>query len=422
MLRFLYAFFSCVAVSLEAEPAHAEPTQKEWSPARLPQAGPYAAKHVGPLLVGESRYYADSFLPLRNDVRAFEHAPENRYTHCIRNVATYECLSYGTDGNIRRHQHRATAHGTGFAYKHDGNDTLLLTNEHVVAWPVVTDAEHRAEEIPPGCKLVNQKLSIVDNEDDEYDEDDVPLIRVIDDRALDAAVVRAKGKLRLLPYRIGRPSALSTGDVVVVRGFPLGVFQAYNTGKVINTADEDRYKHWEHLDFIIDAQLSSGNSGSPVLALSRKTGEYELVGMFHASYSRAIALNAVIGIDQLRDLMFQLKRSGGTRPLLPSEELSAAEQRQRLRKALASKDSVPFIAFGPLIVRLHLVGEGFLFEIFTKNFPLDDRRVAFLLDAPVSDGIGKLCQAWFGNSRGYNFYNHSDLDAETANKMSDKTP
>ena len=35
-----------------------------------------------------------------------------------------------------------TLHGTAFAYRKQGGDTLLLTNDHVAAWPVVTDDQH----------------------------------------------------------------------------------------------------------------------------------------------------------------------------------------------------------------------------------------------------------------------------------------
>lgn len=368
-----------------------------------------AARNPPPV---EARYYADSFTPLRDDVRAFERDPANRYTYCIRNVATYECLSYSSDGSVRRRQHHATAHGTGFAYKLDGDDTRLLTNEHVVSWPFVTDVDHSIEDVPLGCKLVSQKLSIVDNDDDEYEADDIPLTRVIDDRTLDVAVVRAKGKLALLPYRIGRSSELSAGDVVIVRGFPLGVFQAYNTGKIINTRDEDRYKHWDHTDFIVDAQLSSGSSGSPVLALNRKTGEYELVGVFHASYTRGRSLNAVIAIDQIRDLMLQLKRGTSPRSRLLAEPLLEPAQRGRLRIALATKEFTPFINLGALLVRLHTFGDTLLFEVYTKGFPLDDHRVALFIDSPAAQGFGRLEKVWFGNGRGYKSYGLSELGAE----------
>lgn len=365
----------------------------------------------------EGRYYSDTFLPLRDDVRAFERDPANRYTYCIRNFATYECLNYGSDGSIRRRQRYRTVHGTGFAYQLDGEETRLLTNEHVVYWPAVTDTQHHVEDVPLGCKLIKQKLSIVDNEEDEFEGDDIALTRVVDDRALDAAVVRAKAKLRLLPYRTGHSAALSTGDVVIVRGFPLAVFQAYNTGKVINTLDDDRYKHWEHVDFIVDAQLSNGNSGSPVLALNRKTGEYELVGIFHASYERASSLNAVIAIDQLRGLMFQLKREARPQPKLGLDTLSEAAQRARLQRALADKDFLPYISLGSLLVSLHSVGDSLIFEIFTKTFPLDDYRLALLVDTPIADGWGKLQKVWFGNNRGYLACHLAALDTDAAGTL-----
>ena len=362
----------------------------------------------------DDHVYADTFLPLREDVRAFERDPANRYTYCIRNVATYECLSYSSDGNLRRRQYHTTAHGTGFAYQIDGDQTRLLTNEHVVAWPFVTDVEHRVTDVPLGCKLITQKLQIVDNEDDEYEADDIPLSRVVDDKALDAAVVRAKGKLRLLPYRIGRSSALSTGDVVIVRGFPLGVFAAYNTGKIINTLDEDRYQAWDHADFIVDAQLSSGNSGSPVLALNHKTGEYELVGLFHASYSRASSLNAVIAIEQLHTIMFDLKPGAHAQTDLgdaPAATDSAL--RGRLLKSLGASRFVPYLGLGSLIVGIHSVGDRLLFEVFSKGFPLDDHPLALILDAPQEGLSGKLQQVWLGNDRGYRAYSATELDAES---------
>ena len=395
--------------------AHAAPAASQ--PASPPLSPPASNNTAVAEPAADGRYYSDTFLPLRDDVRAFERDPANRYTYCIRNVATYECLNYGSDGSVRRRQHRTFVHGTGFAYQHDGDETRLLTNEHVVYWPFVTDAQHRIDDVPLGCKLVKQKLSIVDNEDDEYDGDDIMLTRVVDDRTLDAAVVRAKGKLRLLPYRVGRSAALSTGDVVIVRGFPLGVFQAYNTGKIINTLDDDRYKHWDHVDFIVDAQLSEGNSGSPVLALNRKSGEYELVGVFHASYERASSLNAVIAIDQLRELMFQLKREPKPQLKIGAELLSEAAQRARLQKALADKDFLPYIRLGSLLVRIHSIRESLIFEVFTKSFPLDDYRLALLIDTPIADGWGKLQQAWFGNYRGYLSYGGSELDPDTTGTL-----
>src|SRR5262249_10111871 len=113
----------------------------------------------------------------------------------------------------------------------------------------------------------------------------------------------------VMPWKLGRSALLRERNVVDVRGFPLGAFKANNVGKVISAYDRDDYKSWEHDDFVVDALLSPGNSGSPVFAISRRTGQLELVGVYHAGYTGGSALNLVVGIDQIRDLMFDLKRS-----------------------------------------------------------------------------------------------------------------
>ena len=66
----------------------------------------------------------------------------------MRTTATYECVSYGADGNLKTTRDVATAYGTAFGYRRDGDDTLLLTNEHVAEWPAVTDAEHPVDGVP----------------------------------------------------------------------------------------------------------------------------------------------------------------------------------------------------------------------------------------------------------------------------------
>src|SRR5262249_50297485 len=154
---------------------------------------------------------------------------------------------------------------------------------------------------PSGCKRVSDTLKIVDDDKDAFEPDDVPLQRVVSDVQLDVAVLRSHAKLDLMPWKIGKSAALRERNAVEVKGFPLGAFQATNVGKVISAYDHDDYREWEHDDFVIDALLSPGNSGSPVLAVSSTTGELELVGVFHAAYSGGSALNVVIGIDQLRD-------------------------------------------------------------------------------------------------------------------------
>lgn len=359
--------------------------------------------------------YADSFLPLNEQVREFERDPANRYTYCVRAVATYECLSYGADGEIRRQQSRAVSHGTAFAYREQAGETLLLTNAHVSTWPQVTDARRVVTDIPAGCKLVTESLHIVDNENDDFSADDSQLTRVALYEEMDAAIVKTHAKLRVIPYRTGKSAILKAGDVVLVRGFPLGAFQAYNTGKVVNPYDLDTYKEWNHADFIIDAPLSSGNSGSPVLALSSRTGEYELVGLFHASYARANSLNAVVGIDQLREFMVQLKRPQGG--VGGSEGARGTARRAELEQAILDPGFVPYLALGSLTVSMRMFGKSFFFEIFSRRFPLDDQRALLLLDQAAPDGAGSLSRIYFGNERGYKAQELTTLGADEQRRL-----
>jgi hypothetical protein len=53
--------------------------------------------------------------------------------------------------------------------------------------------------------------------------------------------------------------------VVDVRGFPSGRSRPPTWARCVSTYDHDDEKEWDHVDFVVDAQLSPGNSGSPVL-------------------------------------------------------------------------------------------------------------------------------------------------------------
>src|SRR5215471_1116511 len=299
--------------------------------------------------------------------RAFEQQPQAQYSYAVRNTATYECLSYGPDGSVRRARKKAVLHGTGFGYRRSGNETLLMTNNHIAEWPPVTDDDHTVDGVPAGCKKVGEILKIVDNEADAYDADDVPLTRVVSDPQLDVAILRAHAVLPILPWKIGRSASLRTRNVVEVRGFPLGAFQATNVGKVVSAYDHDDYREWDHDDFVIDALLSPGNSGSPVLAVSCKTGEFELVGIYHAGYSRGSALNVVVGIDQVRQMMQSLKRT--PRPKTDETLALGGHERTRLLEAVRNQPE-PFFPFGPLVAVARPRADGaIVFEVFSREFP-----------------------------------------------------
>jgi len=346
-----------------------------------------------------SSTYADDFSVLTKSALDLANKSDANFTYCVRTVANYECLSYASDGTIKRAKRQAVAHGTAFAYKKQNAETMLLTNAHVAEWPTVTDDDHPVAGVPMGCKRVSDQLHIVDNEKDTYEGDDISLSKVVTDPSLDMAVVRSKISLNLMPWKIGRSSALRDRNVVEVRGFPLGAFKATVQGRVTSAFDHDDYKDWDHDDFVVDAQLSGGNSGSPVVAVNCQTGEYELVGVFHADYSRGNSLNVVVHIDQVRELMTTLKR---TTPLQNESAPLSSQLRRRLIDASAETGQL-FVPFGPLTVEARPRSDGaILYSIFPRDFPLHGWPLMIIedLDRSGEGGFGQLGRVWAGNARG----------------------
>ncbi len=344
--------------------------------------------------------YADDFAALSKSSSDLANKPGASFTYCVRTTATYECLSYGGDGSIRRSKHQSTAHGTAFAYrKQNTGETLLLTNAHVAEWPAVTDDDHVVSGVPTGCKRVGDQLHIVDNEKDTFEGDDIPLNKVVTDASLDMAVVKSKLTLNVMPWKIGRSSALQERNVVEVRGFPLGAFKATVQGRVTSAFDHDDFKEWDHDDFVVDAQLSGGNSGSPVVAVNCQTGEYELVGVFHADYSRGNSLNVVVHIDQVRELMTTLKRTAGlqadTAPL-------GVAARRRLLEATTEVAHL-FLPFGPVPAEARARVDGaMVYSLYSRDFPLHGWPLVVFedLDRSTAGGFGQLGRVWAGNARG----------------------
>ncbi|MEO7733342.1 MAG: hypothetical protein ABIY55_20440, partial [Kofleriaceae bacterium] len=115
--------------------------------------------------------YAEDLTVLSAHARAIETATAP-YSYAVRMAAIYECVSYGRDGTLNKSRTPVRASGTAFGYRRDGGDTLLLTNEHVAAWPAVTDGEHEVDGVPVGCKRISDTLAIVDDDRDAYAVDD----------------------------------------------------------------------------------------------------------------------------------------------------------------------------------------------------------------------------------------------------------
>ena len=146
-IALLIAFAPWMAVAAGRTPASSESSLKAAVPDAAFRRAIDAASCTGE--------YADEGLTLSIEAREIERRPESNYSYCLRNTAVYECLSYASDGKVRRRSVTVQSHGTAFAYKTKGEDSFLLTNEHVANWPLVTDEEHPVEEVSAGCKKVD---------------------------------------------------------------------------------------------------------------------------------------------------------------------------------------------------------------------------------------------------------------------------
>ncbi len=368
------ALLIALVLAQAAAPAKARPPK---APAKPAVTAP------PPLCAGD---YADA-LPVEK-ASSIVDAVKEPFVFAIRNTATYEHVYYGREGKLRRAYLRSVVHGTGFAYRVVNGETQIVTNEHVASQPDVTDEDHLVEGVPTGSKKVREQLKIVRDETDDYEPGHIPLVKVLSDPQADIAVLKARKVLSVMPYRIGRSSALRPGNLVQVRGFPLGAFAALNSGKVLNPMTIDSERAWNHADFVVDALLASGNSGSPVFAISCHTSEPELVGVYHAGYTDAAALNAVVAIDQLRDELETLK--------VPKRDPSAAkdvtaQDRDKLVKQLFTDatHSLTFPFAGRSVVASLVDPQTLRFSILDDDFPLSTQESMALVDHGTN-GFGTL--------------------------------
>ena len=320
-----------------------------------------------------------------------------RYAYALRSRAVFQCPYFDRDGNLRRRRENVVSHGTAFAFRRESNFTYLVTNEHVTEWPQVTTPEDRVEGIPLGCKRISDHMWLVESESDEFDADDIEVQRVLADAELDIALVKTSVRLPLLPFRVGSSAGVRAGNAVEIRGFPLGAFSALSTGKVTNARQRDEEQGWNHGDVVLDAQLSRGQSGSPVLAVSCATRELELVALYHAGYKEGASLNLAIGVDELREVLTTLKpRKRTVAQLGPS-----APERARIEAALSTPAAVPYFSFGGLTVGVRYgAGGALLYDVFSKRFPLTDRRLIVIEDQPVTGSFGVVERGWVGGARG----------------------
>jgi len=366
-----------------------------------------------------NEHYADAETRLSQKTKDFEHDKQTQYVRLIRTDATYETLYYGQDGQVQKKKTKTTAFGTGFAYMEKNGDIYFLTNAHVAQTPNITSDRAKVDRVPMGSKKIFEESKIVENESDEDTSHHIRLARVAVDPLLDAAILKTKASPRLsvMPYKLGRSKDLRVGNYVYVRGFPLGVFQAVNTGRIVNLYDSDKEQGWDHQDFIVDALLSSGNSGSPVFAIDCMQGSFELVGLYHATYKQGSALNAVIHIDELIDFMTQLQTKKRDEN---NEEQLTYKHREALFNLLKQSQELPLFSFAGHAASVRLLPQQhLLLSVYNKDFPANMEAKFVIEDAPSpnQDKFGVIQLVRFENDDS-NLQNLSNKDViQSSNKL-----
>ena len=127
-----------------------------------------------------------------------------------------------------------------------------------------------------------------------------------------------------------------------------------------------------------------------MLAVSCATGEPELVGIYHAGYKGAQGLNVVVGIDQLRGVLEDLRAS--------PRDVAAREPGTDPAAARAALSKGPIVMpFGGRAVRVELSGGGTRFSLLDPSYPLSTRVELAVIDTGAAArggaGAGELRDA-----------------------------
>jgi S1-C subfamily serine protease len=166
------------------------------------------------------------------------------------------------------------AQGSGIIIGHKNNETIILTNRHVV------DPDENLR-LPGGLQIRNNGKSVV------------PTRILIAPQDLDLAVVFVKG--RIGPCREAEMDAPTIGGNVFVVGSPLGSEDSITKGIISNLNPEKTKKGFKYNIIQTDAAVNPGNSGGGIF--DAKTGEllgiisYKLrMSMFETAEGMAYAL------------------------------------------------------------------------------------------------------------------------------------
>jgi serine protease Do len=156
-----------------------------------------------------------------------------------------------------------------------------------------------------------------------------------------------------------------------------------------------------------------------------RRAKFELVGISHARYSAGEALNVVVGIDQVRDLMTTLKRTPRARHDVDSPLDTTA--RAGLLTSLQNHGGDAFFPFGALTASARAEPSGSLvFRVYPADFPLRDAPLLIIEDGVVATAPSARAPTAFGeivtvtarNQRGAIARGRTTLDSESLGVLS----
>jgi len=179
--------------------------------------------------------------------------------------------------------------GSGFAILY-GDETLIITNQHVIANA--------------------NTIKVTDNEDNTWDANVIG-----SDDVLDVAVLRLDGDTSSLPTAtLGNSDSVELGDWAIAIGSPLGLSYTVTMG-IISAKNRDIEKPSGIGSFSnliqTDAAINPGNSGGPLVnAFGEVIGINTMIARNSSTGVSIEGINFAVAINGITDILEQLVQSG----------------------------------------------------------------------------------------------------------------
>lgn len=213
---------------------------------------------------------------------------------------------------------RSNSLGSGFVIERNGDEVLIVTNNHVIE----------------GADDVKVQFT------EDAGENGTTAIVVGTDPDLDVALLRVKTSRELTPLPLGDSEKLAVGEWIAAVGNPFGHGHSMSHGIV--SAKERALPGGFGKYLQVDAPINPGNSGGPLVNLSG-----EVVGINNAIDGRGAGIGFAIPVNAVKNVLAQLKSGKkiqrgflglGIQPLEP-ELASALRLEEDLRAPVVTQVS-----------------------------------------------------------------------------------